>query len=800
MDKTNNEAFQKFLEKIQNQNKADLALQALQVKYEREMSGEDNDKREEQLDKVAELLENIEKAITGMSVKVDFEPLQAAYENQTEILKKSLEEQSLLRKISEGSLEYDKESAQYRNTSGREITSDVSGKTIKKGGYIDFETAANRLQGQGKRVQEANQLKLVKTPVTGLPGSVQPKSEPKPDKDEDGIAGFGNLGDLGKAVGSRVKGIFDFMTNRVQKKDTEPSPGVTGVNPESDNVQSAQETMADTAKQDIELTKENNTILNEQLTELKKISAALAPATPADLPEGRLKPSPASAAAEEGGGIGIGDALSGIGGLAKKAGGALARGASAVGKGALSLGGTVAKFAGSGAGRMLGAAAAVGLGAYTAYKGYSAAEDSKQSKLDDVQAKVDAGQITTEQAALERKEIGNTATVEKSAAVGEGTGMAGGAIAGGMAGAKLGATIGTFVGGPVGTAVGAGIGTIAGGALGAFAGTKAGKAVGEYAGEGINKAKDFFGGIGDKVKGVFNKGVAGSLEAQNMQDEVQKRAQAAGIIDAKGNVTDYDKYNKINDEVRKDINAKAPGAFVSADQKLSSTKEVTTTESSNKEGLYSSSGLKQGVVSEKSVLGSTTLGALFSKKGLETGNFMASQEQAYETGESGAQTRSSNLLGKRISSGSLFKADTYKVSDDQGNETQVSKSEYFKLQNLAKEGKAEEAQALLSKIKSDKAIAASEPSISYMSPEERSVKESVTPVSPDAKGLSLARDSVENKDLSREATRTSAPITPVVSSSVNTVNTTSYVPIKATPRPERSGSALDRYNDRLSVY
>ena len=165
MDKTKDDAFRNFLEKIQGQNKAGLLINTLQLKYERETAGEDADKREEQLEQVATALENVEKAITGMSVKFEFQPVINALENQTQVLQKSLEEQALLRKVSEGSLEYDKESAQYRNVSGKELTSDVSGKTIKQGGYVDFETAANRLQGQGKRVRESEQNQINFKPV-----------------------------------------------------------------------------------------------------------------------------------------------------------------------------------------------------------------------------------------------------------------------------------------------------------------------------------------------------------------------------------------------------------------------------------------------------------------------------------------------------------------------------------------------------------------------------------------------------------------------------------------------------------
>ncbi len=538
------QAFKDFLEKIQGQNKAELLLSALTVKYGKETAGKDADKREEQLDELATKLENLEKAITGMSVKFEFKTVINALENQSQILEKSLEEQALLRKVSEGSLEYDKESAQYRNVSGKELTSDVSGKTIKQGAYVDFETAANRLQGQGKRVRESEQNQInfkpvelgKKTTVIDQPGDVTPKKK----KDEE-ITSFGNIGDLGKALGARLKGIYDFMTNKVDKKedvqvqpeitnkevsnkevsnnekvvDVKAKPDIAGINSESDNIQSAQEVMAESAKKDVELTAINNDLLEQQLNELKKISAALAPSTndePGKVTKNKAihnsnkliaaKLDELKEAVKEGGSGGSGggvDALAGLAGmgkLAKKAGGAIVKGAKAVGKGALSLGGGIARFAASGAGKALGATAAVGLGAYTAYKGYTAAEDSKQAKLEEVQAKVDSGEMNPEEAATARKEIGNTATVEKSGAVGEGTGMAGGAIAGGMAGAKLGAAIGSIIPG-AGTAIGAGIGTIAGGALGAFAGSSAGKYVGEKVGSGINAVKGFFGGRTD---------------------------------------------------------------------------------------------------------------------------------------------------------------------------------------------------------------------------------------------------------------------------------------------------------------
>ena len=157
--------------------------------------------------------------------------------------------------------------------------------------------------------------------------------------------------------------------------------------------------------------------------------------------------------------------------------------------------GKVAKFGGKFA-KVGGAALAIGAGAYTAYTGYTAAEDSKQEKLAEVQANFDSGQLSSEDAASQRKEIGNSATVEKSEAVGEGTGMAVGGIAGMQAGAAIGGTIGLAFGG-VGAVPGAVIGGALGGAAGAFAGSKVGKVAGEYGGKAINAVSNFGSSVSD---------------------------------------------------------------------------------------------------------------------------------------------------------------------------------------------------------------------------------------------------------------------------------------------------------------
>ena len=131
----NKNTFKEFSDKVNTHNKQDLALQALQVKYERELAGEDDKKHREQLDKISKILSRIEKSVTGINIDNVVKPIQSELENQTKILKNLLEEQSITRKITEGSLSFDNNKGQYRNKSGREFASDVTGKTVKKGGF-----------------------------------------------------------------------------------------------------------------------------------------------------------------------------------------------------------------------------------------------------------------------------------------------------------------------------------------------------------------------------------------------------------------------------------------------------------------------------------------------------------------------------------------------------------------------------------------------------------------------------------------------------------------------------------------
>ena len=67
-------------------------------------------------------------------------------------------------------------------------------------------------------------------------------------------------------------------------------------------------------------------------------------------------------------------------------------------------------------------------------------------------------------------------------------------------------------------------------------------------------------------------------------------------------------------------------------------------------------------------------------------------------------------------------------------------------------------------------------------------------------GSDLAKTSTENNDMEREASKGTGGNNTVVSNNVSSNNTTKYVPMKASPRPESQGSALDRYQNRITVY
>ena len=502
--------FQQFIQDLQQQNKISIATQLLQLKAEREIAGEDGDKREEQLEELIQKIAELKSAITGINFGVDISPLVTIGENQTILLNELSKEASLLRKLTEGSVEYDKEAAQYRNLSGREVESQVSGKTVSKGGFIDFETARDPLSGQSKRATEANKITLksvdftpnirpakTSTPVlpkaTSSPTVKQPESTPQVDN----RGFFQTLAAEISATPQRVLDyLLDFKPTDAKVKDRESKVSSTRqVNPEADNIQSSEEVMADASKADLVVSKQLLDTTREQLNILKQIRDSIAPKVPPELQETSTtkitskQTEPAVEETTSRPGVSLDIDIDRNKPSSKKT----PRGKSKIPSATKGPGtGTkIAKALTGKGGMILGGVLAVGAGAYTAYEGVTGAEASKQEKLENVQARLDSGEITPEQAAAERKEIGNAATIEKRGAIGEGTGMTAGAIAG----AKAGAALGTFVGGPIGTAVGG----VAGGAIGAFAGSKAGRVVGEYGEKAYDTAKEYGGKAADVI-------------------------------------------------------------------------------------------------------------------------------------------------------------------------------------------------------------------------------------------------------------------------------------------------------------
>jgi len=532
----------------------------------------------------------------------------------------------------------------------------------------------------------------------------------------------------GKATASALKGD--------EEKDREAKvSSPREVNPEADNIVTTGEIQADTAKSDLELSKQMLDTTKAQLVELKAIREALAPSTPKELTEQKSAPSSTNEK-ESGGGSILGDLASGAMDLL----GNSKKGAGKVAGKAAGIGGKLAKFAGR-----LGSVAAVGLGAYTAYEGYTAAEDSKQVKMEEVQAKVDSGQMKPEEAAAARKEIGNTATVEKRGAVGEGTGMAAGSIAG----ATMGAAIGSIVPG-AGTA----IGFLAGGAIGAFAGSKAGKFIGEKVGSGINAVKGFFGSdeIGDKTKEAVT-GAAPTTDIKFSEAEF-----------AKADPDTYKKFVEFKDKRTTEIASDLARKFGRdkpnpADMQVAqSSAKVEAIEKFKKE-IEASGASKSEAKVEKS------------------------SGKTADVDSKGASDSATNSIAQGAATVAGTKSESY---------TKIAGERVIPDQPLS-----DKQMAVIEMSKGMGNKYSPEVEAQYAKQKESTVVPTST--SPSA-GSTVAKTSTENNDMEREASGKGGSNNTVVSNNVSSNNTTKFVPMKANPRPEYTGSSLDRYTNRITVY
>lgn len=735
MENNNNRddpSFKKFLETIKKQNDASNAAQAVSIKKE--------DVQVKSLEKIASLLENIQANFavkapigktgptaipkkTGSLNKAAVALSQYSVPQEDKTVTEKLKEEvaatksvfgslgkgiSSIFNVSKGLLTNPEEmfsKGLKKTKSLGKKASDILG--TKEDYTVEKERFVREVKAQGGKggaklydslMSTAKEEKKKQNPLTRIVSDVLGK-----DKDT-----------------GEEKPVVEKKT----KKTKEKTPSIeSDTNESNDNFVSAQEQLAKNSETDLELTKQILEVQKQQLTELQKLSSAFVSKIPSELPG----PAPTVSKKDTGGGeedsgsgLSLLDALPGKGALKS-----LGKGARALGRGALKAGTGLLKFAGSKAGMVAGGALAIGAGAYTAYKGYTGAEEEKQAGLQEIEAKQQAGEITPEEAEAQKKQLGEATIEKKGGAVGEGAGMAAGGIAGMKAGAALGATIGSIVPG-AGTAVGAGIGAVAGGALGAFAGSKAGKVVGEYGGKAVNKIKDVYG----SAKDLFSRGTSGTLAFQNKDEEVNKRALEAGAIDEAGNIVNKEKYSEIKNQVDKEVIAKDPTANKLSDISVSSETKLLSKSESGPDGTASSDIMTKGIVSEKSILGSTKLGALFSAKGLDTGRFLSASSEESVDKEGNVKSRFSDISGSR-KSGGLLGADTYTLTNEGAEggpvyDMKVSKKDYMRMQGLAKEGKHAEAEKEFANLKAKRDMTYQDVS-PVASPEE-----SVTPMSDEA--------------------------------------------------------------------
>lgn len=699
--------FKKFLETLKKQNDIANAAQAVSDKKE--------DKQTESLERIASLLEKIQ---ANFAIKPSF--------NNTDV-KSAPSKDGILNRAALSLSEYKVDPADKTITEqlkeeiaaaksvfgsiGKGISSIFSaGKGLLTNPKDTFAKGLEKAKGVGKAASD-----ILSTKADYTVEKERFAKEVQAQGGENGEALYDSLMERSKVEKKKRDPLTRIVSDVLGKKEApskEPKPTVDA-NEENDNYVSAQEKLADNSDKDLELTQQILDVQKQQLAELKRLSETLSPKIPGELPGAAPTVSKKDSEEESGNGLGLLDALPGKG-IFKSIG----KGAKALGKAGTGL----LKFAGSRAGMVAGGALAIGAGAYTAYKGFKGAEEEKQAGLQEIEAKQQAGEITPEEAEAQKKQLGEATVEKKGGAIGEGTGMAAGGIVGMKAGAALGATIGSAV--PVvGTAIGAGVGAIAGGALGAFAGSKAGKTVGEYGGKAVNAAGNLF----KSVKDSFGRGTSGTLAFQNQDEEINKRAKEAGAIDETGKIIDADKYNQISKEVKTEILAKDKSANKSSDLSVSSKFELISKDEMGPDGATSTNTFTKGIVSEKSILGSTKLGALFSAKGLDTGRFLSSGSEESIDKEGNIKSKFSDISGSR-KSGGLLGADTYSLTNEgaQGGpvyDMQVSKKDYMRIQSLAKEGKHADVEKEFADLKAKRDMTYQDYS-PVTSPEE-----SVTPMS-----------------------------------------------------------------------
>jgi len=211
-------------------------------------------------------------------------------------------------------------------------------------------------------------------------------------------------------------------------------------------------------------------------------------------------------------------------------------------------------------------------------------------------------------------------------------------------------------------------------------------------------AKKSVTGTIDEVKDAYHRGNRGTLEGQNLyQKSLEEWRQMGGEDSDTEGFMDY--LNKKENEAYK------TGATTSGTGMLSSSSNYEQTSREEDGKKTSSNTMRSGVAIEKSLFGSTTLGALVAEKGLNTGTFLGTgsdyQTTQDENGKEVTKSKMTELVGDRTSGG-LLGADKHEIREISGRDvitTDVTKAVYRDIQELVKDGKIDEASKKLQEFK-----------------------------------------------------------------------------------------------------
>ena len=324
-----------LLKTLRDQNKGNLLLQGLQVKYEKEIAGEDNDKREKQLDDVNENLKNIEKAVAGnkdqlkvlpkeISVKLSDIKVQEEDKTTLESIKEFVgDTKSFFNKLSgsfgkgfgfikdpmsavKGGIEKVRELGTKAQDTFYDIAETKAGYTAEEGRFVEEykkqnrkfasgmtrdEIVSGRLQDKGTdafrqikdleekiKVTEAEIQKSNKFGFQATPEDQQKLEELKRLKSEIDVRQKPE--ERLKEVESKQESKEKFKEVEGKQKPEEKLKEVDSIqtkNEEADNVISAQESIADSFKENNELIKDLLTTTKDQLDVVKNIKDSLAP-------------------------------------------------------------------------------------------------------------------------------------------------------------------------------------------------------------------------------------------------------------------------------------------------------------------------------------------------------------------------------------------------------------------------------------------------------------------------------------------------------------------------------------------